>query len=915
LFTDLEVSTRLWEQEPVAMRGALARHDVILRGAVSANGGHLVKGTGDGVHAAFGTAEAAVAAAVAAQLALLEESWAVAEPLRVRMGIHTGAAELRDGDYFGPSVNRAARLMSAAHGGQIVVSLVTEELVRDALPDGATVSELGEHQLRDVGRPEVVFQICHPGLRSEFPPLRSLERVPGQLPVSLTSFVGRDRELASTLDALGHARVVTLIGVGGVGKTRLALQAAADALDGYSDGAWFCELAPVGDRTAVAEAVGACLEVRQQPGESVTSSVVSFLRHKQVLLVLDNCEHVIDAAGALADAITHACPHVQVLATSREALAIDGELLRPIGSLSVPDERAPADLVAAAPSVRLFSDRAEAVRPDFVLDEASGPVVADICRQLDGVPLAIELAAARVASLSVNEIAQRLDHRFRLLTGGRRTALERHQTLRGAVDWSYELLSEHEARAFNRLAVFAGGFTLDAADAVVSGDGIDEVDVLDILSGLVARSMITADESDGATRYRLLETMRQYARERLDALGEGDAVRVRHAHYFMALAEMVAVGVTGKDEQRWVQTVDVELANFRAALDWCLANGDAEVALRLTVAMGRFGLERASYLVWDWADLAAAMPESRHHRLRPHAMAFASIPQLVLTGDLGTATERVRQVDAAFKEAGLELSPVARFAHAGLASVTGRIGEVRTHGTAAIELARATGDLYLAGLQSAMLALFLASGGDFESAIAQAELALALGTELQNPSLLAVSNCALGYALSTTHPELAMPHLEHAISISGIVANEMARDVSERCLARVKAALGDLHGALEIYAASLDYTTGIGASMAVALTCESLAVDLTRAGYHDLAATIFGALEATDDAYRGNPIVGRGAAIEQLRDAMSESAYETCAARGRTMDNDALGTFTRIGVDRIIAEIGSEPQPRSTDAN
>jgi hypothetical protein len=240
---------------------------------------------------------------------------------------------------------------------------------------------------------------------------------------------------------------------------------------------------------------------------------------------------------------------------------------------------------------------------------------------------------------------------------------------------------------------------------------------------------------------------------------------------------------------------------------------------------------------------------------------------------------------------------------------------VRTHGTAAIELARATGDLYLAGLQSAMLALFLASGGDFESAIAQAELALALGTELQNPSLLAVSNCALGYALSTTHPELAMPHLEHAISISGIVANEMARDVSERCLARVKAALGDLHGALEIYAASLDYTTGIGASMAVALTCESLAVDLTRAGYHDLAATIFGALEAPDDAYRGNPIVGRGAAIEQLRDAMSESAYETCAARGRTMDKDALGAFTRIGVDRIIAEIGSEPQPRSTDAN
>jgi predicted ATPase/class 3 adenylate cyclase len=903
LFTDLEVSTRLWEQEPDAMRGALARHDAILRDAVAAHSGHVVKGTGDGVHAVFATADAAVAAAIDGQLAVHAEPWSVSEPLRVRMGIHTGVAELRDGDYFGPSVNRAARLMSAAHGGQIVVSLVTEELVRDALPDGAALEDLGEHRLRDVGRPEQVFQIRYAGSRGEFPPLRSLDQLPGKLPVSLTSFVGRDRELASVLDALGQARVVTLVGVGGVGKTRLALQAAADALHVYPDGVWFCELAPVSDRTAVPEAVAACLEVREQPGESFTSSLVAFLRHKRVLLVLDNCEHVIDSAGTLAEAITHGCPHVQVLATSREGLAIDGELLRPVGSLGVPDERASVDDLAAVPSVQLFADRAEAVRPDFALDVANAPVVADICRQLDGVPLAIELAAARVASLSVNEIAQRLDQRFRLLTGGRRTALERHQTLRGAVDWSYELLAPDEAHVFNRLAVFAGGFTLDAAEAVVSGDGIEELDVLDLLSGLLARSMIVADESDGATRYRLLETMRQYARERLDAAGEGDVVRGRHAGYFVALAEMVAIGVTGKDEERWVRTVDVELANLRAALDWCVASGDADLALRLAFALGRFGLERPSYNVWGWIELATGMPEAGHHPLRPQAMAFALIPQLVRTGDVGTITERIRQVDAAFEEAGLELSPVARFAHAGLASVTRRIDDVRIHGTAAIELARAAGDLHLAGLQGSMLALFLGSAGDVEGAVTQAERAAALGAELENPSLLAISACALGYALSRTDPDRAMPYLEHAISMSAIVANDMARDISERCLARVKAARGDLLGALEIYSTSLDYTMGLGASLAIALTCESLAVDLARAGYHDVAATIFGALESPDHAYRGNPLVGRDAVIDQLREAMPETEYEACVAHGMTMDDDALGAFTRSALDRIMAEL------------
>jgi predicted ATPase len=621
-----------------------------------------------------------------------------------------------------------------------------------------------------------------------------------------------------------------------------------------------------------------------------------------VLVVLDNCEHVIEAVGSLADTITHASPEVRVLATSREALAIDGELLGPVGSLPVPEEPASAEDLLAAPSVRLFVDRAAAVRPDLVLDDTSAPVVADICRQLDGVPLAIELAAARVASLTVGEIAQRLDQRFRLLTGGRRTALERHQTLRAAVDWSYELLAPDEARVFNRLAVFAGGFTLAAAEAVVGGDGIGDADVLELLSGLVARSMLAADEVEGVTRYRLHETMRQYAREHLFAIGEQDVVRARHARYFVTLAEAIAVGVTGRDEQHWVHTADVELANLRVALDWSVATGDADLALRESVALGRFGLGRLSYKVWDWLDLAAAMPEARHHPLRPYVMALASQPYLVLTGDLTAAAERLRAAQAALDEAGLAPSSVLLFARAGMASVTGRTADARIHGAAAIERSLATGDRHLAGMQAAMLALFLASGGDIDAAVSQAERALGLARELENSSLFAISQCALGYALSTVDPERAIPHLETAIAASADVANEMAHDIAERCLARVSARRGDLGTAAALYRDCLDRAIDLAGGLPIALTCESLAVDLTATDHHDVAATIFGALEAPADAYRGNPMVRRADAISRLHQLISNTKYEECVALGRAMDTDALATFTRSALDQIIAQ-------------
>jgi predicted ATPase/class 3 adenylate cyclase len=906
LFTDIEGSTRLWKSHPDEMRRALARHDELVRAAIEANGGHVVKTTGDGFHAAFSDPGAAVGAAIDAQRSLVDEVWALPEPVQVRMGLHSGAVELRDGDYYGTAVNKAARLMSAAHGGQIVVSLVTEELVRDALPDGAALVELGEHQLRDVGR-EMVFQVHGDGLRQLFPPLQSLDRGVRDLPTALTSFVGRERDLATLLEALTGSRIVTLIGVGGVGKTRLALELAEQGDDRYGDGVWFCELGSVSDRGAVPEAVAACLGVRQLPGQSLVASLVAFLRRKHALLVLDNCEHLIEATGTLAEAISRGCPDVKILATSREALAIDGESLRPVGSLAVPDEDAAPDQLAHAPAAQLFADRARAVRPDFVLDDTTAPIVAEICRRLDGVPLAIELAAARVGSLSVNEIAQRLDHRFRLLTGGRRTAMERHQTLRGTVDWSYELLTPQQARMFNRLAVFAGGFTLDAAEAVAADDPVESLEVLDVLSGLLSRSMIGVTEANGTTRYHLLETMRQYARERLDEAGESAGVHERHAHHFLGLAEDVAIGVTGADEPRWVRIVDAELANLRAALDWYVATGNAEQALRLVLFLGRFGFERASYNVWRWIEHATNLPEARHHPLRPPAMALAAVPQLILTGNIAISERRLEEVDAAFAEAGMEPTSVARFAHAGLASVRGHSDEVKVHGAAAIELSWAAGDAHLAGLQSCMLSLLLATHGDIDAAVARAQDGSTLGRELANPSLSALAECALGYALSAVDPEVAVVHLERAITMSELVANEMARDVSSRALARAKASLGDLGGALEAYAASLEYSMDVGASMAVHLACESLAVTLTRVGHHDVAATIFGALEAPDGDYQGNPFVGGDLAMAQLRAAMPDRDYEQTVARGREMDLDALCAFACSAIERVLSELRDEP--------
>ena len=503
--------------------------------------------------------------------------------------MHTGEAEYRDGDYFGSEVNRAARLMSVAHGGQIVVSSVTGGLVRDG---SVELVDLGEHRLRDLTNVERVFQLAAPGLAREFPPLRSVDALPGNLPRQVTTFVGREAEIASLSELVRDSPLVTLTGVGGVGKTRLALQVAAEVVSEFPDGAWLCELAPVTDPGAVWETLAACLRVQPLPGRTLDESVLDYLAAKRLLLVLDNCEHLLDAAARLVDAIEHRCPQVSLLATSREGLGLAGERMVAVPSLGIPAGDADGDELRQADAVRLFVDRASAAKNDFTLTDRNAGAVGVLCRRLDGIPLAIELAAARVRSLSPDDLVSRLDQRFKLLTHGSRAALERHQTLRNTIDWSYDLLTPTERQALQQLSVFAGGCDLAAAEAVLPDDALDATAVVDVLGQLVDKSLVVVDDTDGGVRYRLLETIRQYAQERLDASGDPIALRRRHADHYVALAETAGPHLRGRDHLEWTGFVARDIENFRAALDWAVETPSKEHALRLVAALavdGRVG--------------------------------------------------------------------------------------------------------------------------------------------------------------------------------------------------------------------------------------------------------------------------------------------------------------------------------------
>jgi predicted ATPase/class 3 adenylate cyclase len=624
LFTDIEGSTALWEKDPEAMQYALARHDGILRHTIEDRGGFAFKTVGDAFCCAFPTAPDALEAALGAQRALSTEEWGETGPLRVRMALHTGTAEEQGGDYFGPPLNRVARLLSAGHGGQVLLSLPTQELVRDLLPVDAELRDLGEHRLKDLARPERVYQLVAPGLPAEFPPLRTLESRPNNLPMQPTPLVGREREVEEIRGRLlaPEVRLLTLTGPGGTGKTRLALQAAADLLDEFEDGVFFVALATLTDPTLVVPTVAQALGVRESGDQPLIEGVKDYLKDKRLLLVLDNFEQVLEAAPLAGELLS--APRLQVLATSRIPLGVYGEHEYAVPPLATPDpERLPGlEALSQYEAVRLFIERARAAKADFAVTNENAPAVAEICARLDGLPLAIELAAARVKLLPPKAMLGRLGRRLKLLTGGARNLPERQRTLRGAIEWSYTLLDEGEKTLFARMAVFSGGRTLEAVEAVCDAEGDLPVDAFEGVSSLLDKSLLRQEEGpEGEPRFVMLETIHEYAREKLEESGEAEEIGRAHAQYFLAMAEEAEPELKGSDQARWLERLEAEHDNIRAVLSRSLEGEDPELGLRLASALSHFWFVRG---FWSegrgWLEDALAGNAGDPARVRAKAL-------------------------------------------------------------------------------------------------------------------------------------------------------------------------------------------------------------------------------------------------------------------------------------------------------
>ncbi|MGA7464177.1 helix-turn-helix transcriptional regulator [Mycobacterium sp.] len=636
LLGDVEGSTRLWETQPSEMTAAVTRLNQTVSEIIASHDGvrPVEQGEGDSFVAAFARASDAVAAALEMQRAPLA-------PIRLRIGVHTGEIQLRDeGNYAGPTINRTARLRDLGHGGQTLLSGTTEDLVAERLPADAWLTNLGTHALRDLPRPERVIQLCHPDLVNDFPPLRVSKAVISQrLPVQLTSFVGRQAELSQVHELLTQNRLLTLTGAGGAGKTRLAIQTAGQ-LSGefgeFPEGIWYVDLAPVTDPELVPLTVARVFGLPDQPGRSTMDTLLRFVRDRQILVVLDNCEHLLDASAALVAALLREAARLTVLATSREAIGVAGEVSWRVPSLSLADE-----------AIALFTERARRARPDFAVTDDNDAVVAEICARLDGLPLAIELAAARVRALSLAEILDSLHDRFRLLTGGARTAVRRQQTLRASVDWSHALLTEPERVLFRRLAAFLGGFDFDAAQTVASGGEVERYQVLDQLTLLVDKSLVVADDSRGRTRYRLLETVRQYALEKLGESGEADAVRARHRDHYTAMAAVLDAPA-GRDYEQRVEQAEIEIDNLRAAFGWSREHSEIELALALASSLQPLWLGRGRLREGlAWFDTALADLDAQHLEVAAAVRARALADEAVLDTWAGDAASMDASVDRA----------------------------------------------------------------------------------------------------------------------------------------------------------------------------------------------------------------------------------------------------------------------------
>ncbi len=713
---------------------------------------------------------------------LARHPWPEGAIVRVRIGLHTGEPLSAETGYVGMDLHRAARISHAGHGGQILLSDTTRALVEEDLPLSVTLRDLGNHRLKDLSHPQHLFQVVIPNLPSEFPPLKSLDILPNNLPIQLTSFVGRGHEMTEVKRLLSGTRLLTLTGAGGSGKTRLALQVAAELLDHYHDGVRLVELAPLSDPTLISQTVASTLGVHEEPGRPLTDTLADFLRPKSLLLLLDNCEHLLSPCAQLADALLRACPTLRILATSREALGITGETAYRLPSLSLPDVASlPLKRLAQYEAVRLFIDRAAAALPTFKVTTQNAKAVATICQRLDGIPLAVELAAARVKALSVEHIAERLHDRFKLLTGGSRTAMPRHQTLRAALDWSFALLSGQERAMLRRLSVFASGFTLEAAEAVCPGQDLDAADVLDVLTHLVEKSLVVFQEQEG--RYRLLDTVRQYGRDKLLDAEEAADVRTRHRDFFLAGAEDAEHHLRGAEDVTWLDRLETEHDNLRAALDWSLESGEAEAALRIAGALWWFWFIRG-----HWSEgrgwLGRALSEAKAASSSARAKALAGA---------GVHTYYERNYDRA----------------------TGLAKESLT-------LSQALGDKYGMAFSLVILGAVARDRGDYERSVALYEQSLALFQEVGHKWGTGLALWSLGSVIQGEDYERAAALWKESLSLFRGVGDKWGITYCLSSVGQVARVHGDYQQAMELFTESLTIAREWGDNWGIAISLRAL---------------------------------------------------------------------------------------------
>ncbi|HVS49039.1 MAG TPA: tetratricopeptide repeat protein [Candidatus Dormibacteraeota bacterium] len=934
LFTDIEASS-----DGVRILGAdrweavLELHTRIIRDALASHDGYEVRSEGDSFFAVFTSPSAALAAAAAMQRGLSEADWPHQAPVRVRMGVHTGEARpasIASGvDYVGFEVSRAARIAAAAHGGQVLVSDSTESLVRDSLTAGFTLRDLGEHRFKDLVRPLRIYQLLIDGLPDSFPPLRSLDATPNNLPTQTSTFVGRQRELASAVERLETTRLLTLTGPGGSGKTRLALHLAADLLDRYPDGVWLVELASVTDPAGVGPAVAAAVHIGERAGSPAVDTISASLRNRQLLLVLDNCEHLIAACADVANALLRSCPRLTILATSREGLNIPGEALMPVPSLRVPDGDSlpPLDELRAYEAISLFVDRCSSYQPAFALTQENAADIVRICRRLDGVPLALELAAARVRVLSVAQVAKRLDDRFRLLTGGGRTAVARQQTLRALIDWSYDLLTEPERVLLRRLSIFVRGWTFEAAEAVCAGEGIEREAILELHAALVDKSLVVMLDRGGVARYAMLETIREYAREKLVDSGEAPVLRQRHfEHFFHYVVDSWLSTGTGRGMSL---NYGIEYENLRAALEWVQAEPNStdqellfagsmfgpaaargrigELRQILTAALARSdpaartlgrarALQSAAMIAAMQRDYQVAAPlgEEAVQMLRAlgQKRELAYLLMMVARGalpDLDASRRAMRESRALFEELGDHWGvAMLLFLMADGALERGEYDAARSGHTESLALFKKLGDLQQSTMPLVSLGRLACIDGDYARARALIEETLVIRRrpDSNNPLQVAFALNSLGEVdRCEGDPSRGAPSFEQALAYGREMADDTIVAWSLHNLGHVALHSGDLSEAAQRFRESLLLRWRWGPGADVASGLAGLAGVALRDGRLTEAVRLFGAVdnlvESTHNVLSPADEMVRSADLAAARSRLDAPVFDAAIHEGR----------------------------------